>query len=180
MSKWTENCCFSSRFGSVQIALLIIILTKLYLRKRVLILTKGAKDIRGNGLSFKEACLSGVKSDNLRLKQTLVCKRKENTLWIKKKRSERSTWCLAGMWGTTDGHGQIIRACKADGYTHFFAVRQNNRKSESFGRDYKIKTKNKTQRFVENSRSTTEGSWNNLQFCIHLSAIFFYTPCRLH
>lgn len=77
--KWTENCRFSSRFGSVQIALLIRILTKLYLRKRVLILTKGAKDIRGNGLSFKGPCLSGAESNNLRLKKTLVCKRKENT-----------------------------------------------------------------------------------------------------
>lgn len=48
----------------------------------MLILTKGAKDIRGNGLSFKGPCLSGAESNNLRLKKTLVCKRKENTFWF--------------------------------------------------------------------------------------------------
>lgn len=68
-----SGCLFFFWSGSVQIALLIRILTKLYVRKRVLIFTKEAKNIRGNGLSFKEPCLSGAESDNLCLKKTFVC-----------------------------------------------------------------------------------------------------------
>lgn len=33
---------------------------------------------------------------------------------------------LAGLRGITEGHGQTIRACMADGYTHIFAVSHNN------------------------------------------------------
>lgn len=71
VSKWRENCCFSSRFGSVQIAWLIRIITTTS-QEVGWSLTKGAKDNRGNGFSFKELFLSGPQSDDQRLKQALV------------------------------------------------------------------------------------------------------------
>lgn len=120
----------------------------------VLVPTKGAEDNRGYGFSFKEPCLSGPHLNDQCLKQTLVCKR-----------SEGCTWCLAWLQGITEGHVQTIRACMAGGYKHVFAVRHNNsrRKSESFGRDHKMK--NKEQKFIENSKKTEE-SQNNTIVCL--------------
>lgn len=79
--KWTEVSCLSSRCGSVEIAFMITIITKLYLRNVASIFKQKANDNRGNGLSFKEPCLSKAQSDDLRVKQTLVCKGKENKCW---------------------------------------------------------------------------------------------------
>lgn len=54
-----------------------------------MILTKGAKDIRGNGLSFKGPCLSGAESNNLRLKKHLFEKEKKTHSELKKKKDQK-------------------------------------------------------------------------------------------
>lgn len=136
VSKWRENCCFSSRFGSVQIAWLIRIITTTSQEMGVDPLQRGPRIIEEMGSVSKSCFYLGHNLMTSILNKHLFVKDPTGHMMLG--RATGNNW---GSWADNQSmYGGWVQ-------TRLCSHNKSRLRLESFGRDHKMK--NKEQKFID-------------------------------